>query len=586
MKQSVTLILALCAGWMICWAACGRKPETFDARIRTMLLVQTDTLQRRTDSLLAMAERGESETALQAAFLDCRRAYKQLEWFSEYYAPGTSRLLNGPPLPEVETEETKMSDPAGLQVVEEALYPLERESLAPAVRSFAASIIALRRTANNTLFDTAHVFDAARMAMFRLAALGLSGFDTPLSRQGIAEARETLLSVKFLMGMIGAPDTLLRRFETVTATATGSPDAFDFAGYYATQLHPLSRAMTNWYNVSGHTQVKELLAIDPLAGSLFDSGAIRAAFFVHQPDAIPTPEKIALGKLLFHDPKLAGTGNRSCASCHNPEKAFTDGLARNVSLHGGMPIARNTPTVMYAGLQQGQFYDMRSPTLENQVMDVLQNPHEMRSSAANVAQWISRDPVMRRMFVQAFPEMGDSVRPRFVMAAIAAYIRSLQPFSSPFDAFMRGDGEIGEEERRGFNVFMGKAKCATCHFLPLFNGTAAPAFTSTESEVLGVLTSPNIRRLDGDSGRYVHVPLEPLLFAFKTPTLRNIAKTAPYMHNGAYRTLAEVVDFYDTGGAAGIGISLPNQTLPPDSLRLTPLEKQDLVRFLESLTDR
>lgn len=586
MEKHVKWMLALCAGWMIGWAACSRQPQTFDARVRTMLLAQADTLQAKADTLLAMAGRGEGEAALQAAFLDCRRAYKQLEWFSEYYAPGTSRLLNGPPLPEVEPEETKMADPAGLQVVEESLYPLERETLVPAIHSFAASVITLKRTAGNTLFDTAHVFDAARMAMFRLAGMGLSGFDTPLSRQGIAEARVTLGSVKHLLAMTGAPESLLQRFDEVSAAAKGEPDTFDFAGYYSLQLHPLTRAATQWYRDAGYPQVEELLAIDPLAGSLFDSGAIRAAFFVHQPDAVPTPEKIALGKLLFHEPKLAGTGNRSCASCHHPDKAFTDGMARNVSLHGGKPIARNTPTVMYAGLQQGQFYDMRSPTLENQVMDVLQNPLEMHSSAANVAQWVSSNPAMRQMFVQAFPGMGDSVRPRFVMAAIAAYIRSLQPFSSPFDRFMRGEGEIGEAERRGFNVFMGKAKCATCHFLPLFNGTAAPAFTSSESEVLGVLAAPDVHQIDSDSGRFVHVPLEPLLFAFKTPTLRNIAKTAPYMHNGAYRTLAEVVDFYDTGGAAGIGIELPHQTLPPDSLRLTVREKEDLLHFLESLTDR
>jgi cytochrome c peroxidase len=129
--------------------------------------------------------------------------------------------------------------------------------------------------------------------------------------------------------------------------------------------------------------------------------------------------------------------------------------------------------------------------------------------------------------------------------------------------------------------------CGTCHFLPLTNSVVPPNFERSEQEVLGVPITPVWTRatIDPDSGRIVVTRAAMHRFAFKTPTVRNSGVTAPYMHNGVYKTLDDVVRFYDAGGGAGIGIRLPNQTLPPDSLRLTPVEKRALVKFLQALTD-
>lgn len=175
-----------------------------------------------------------------------------------------------------------------------------------------------------------------------------------------------------------------------------------------------------------------------------------------------------------------------------------------------------------------------------------------------------------------------------VRIAIAGYIRSLVRFDARFDRYVRGDATaLDLAERRGFNTFMGKGKCGTCHFVPLFGGTVPPTYLKTELEVLGVPTRPDTvnATVDLDPGAYriTRIPLHQ--HAFKTPSLRNVAVTGPYMHNGAYRTLEQVVDFYARGGGAGIGVDLPNQTLPPDPLRLTAREKPDLVAFMRSLTD-
>jgi len=130
---------------------------------------------------------------------------------------------------------------------------------------------------------------------------------------------------------------------------------------------------------------------------------------------------------------------------------------------------------------------------------------------------------------------------------------------------------------------MGKAKCATCHFFPLFNGTVPPTYQETESEVLGTPATLAGKKVDADVGKFVLTNREPHRYAFKTPTVRQVAKTAPYMHNGVFRTLDEVVDFYDKGGGNGLGFNLANQTLPFDKLNLTQLEKKALVAFMKAM---
>jgi cytochrome c peroxidase len=159
--------------------------------------------------------------------------------------------------------------------------------------------------------------------------------------------------------------------------------------------------------------------------------------------------------------------------------------------------------------------------------------------------------------------------------------------SAAFDAYMRGDGKaLTTNEIGGFNLFMGKARCATCHYLPLFSGVLPPRYMQMEAEVIGVPQTKKGKRIDPDPGLYAIIPQEFNRHAFKTTTVRNIAKTAPYMHNGVFQTLEEVIDFYDKGGGAGMGIKIGNQTLVADRLHLTVKEKKELVDFIQSLDSR
>jgi cytochrome c peroxidase len=221
--------------------------------------------------------------------------------------------------------------------------------------------------------------------------------------------------------------------------------------------------------------------------------------------------------------------------------------------------------------------------LEFQVNNVVHNESEMGGSTEHLATLIKEDKNMYAAFALAYPGEKEPASPYTIANAISSYLRSLQSLNSRFDQYMRNEPvEFSSQEKNGFNLFMGKAKCGTCHFMPLFNGLVPPNFNETESEVLGVPASlKKPYQLDTDSGKYYFTKSAVHLYAFKTPTLRNIVLTAPYMHNGVYNTLEEVIDFYNNGGGKGLGIVPPNQTLPFDKLSLTKKERRKLsVSFI------
>jgi cytochrome c peroxidase len=171
-----------------------------------------------------------------------------------------------------------------------------------------------------------------------------------------------------------------------------------------------------------------------------------------------------------------------------------------------------------------------------------------------------------------------------VLKAIAEYERSLTDWDAPFDKYLREKNyPIKNEIKNGYNIFMGKALCGSCHFLPLLHGLVPPFYTEQEFEVIGVPEKPNSLVIDKDSGRYRITKKDIHLFSFKTTGLRNLAYTKPYMHHGKYKSLEEVIDFYINGGSSGFKEPLPNQTLPFDSLQLTKIEKKQLIQFLKSL---
>ncbi|GAB3325278.1 cytochrome c peroxidase [Larkinella ripae] len=556
---------------------------------------------------LPLAERSSHTDSLKTAFLACRRAYKKLEPFAEYYFPATTRLVNGPPLPEIEADEGKIFEPGGLQVIEGLLYPRfeprRRPELIREVRKLRRELLRYSSFWTDTEMTDAHLFDLLRLQLFRTITLGISGFDTPNCQTAIPEAAVSIETIRRYVAFyqpLDAPGfvALASLFQKTGDYLNRNPvfDKFDRAGFILALANPLSTQLLAHQQQLAIWPFAEVRALRTTARTLFDTNAFDPDFYAPTVALRSNRARVLLGKKLFFDPILSVNANaagekRSCASCHQPSRAFTDGLPQNATLSGRKSLPRNTPTLLNAALQNALFYDLRSQTLEHQSSDVIGNPDEMHGSLEEAARALQLNKVYFSAFRQAFPTLQDRIEPVHIQNALAAYERSLISLNSRFDRYMRGEKNksgkpvLSTEELFGFNLFMGKAKCGTCHFLPLFNGTVPPVFTQTESEVIGVPVQPASKRIDPDWGRYGIFNLAPLKYAFKTPTVRNIGLTGPYMHNGAYRTLEEVIDFYEAGGGRGLGIPLNNQTLAADKLHLTDPEKTALIAFLKALSD-
>jgi cytochrome c peroxidase len=274
-----------------------------------------------------------------------------------------------------------------------------------------------------------------------------------------------------------------------------------------------------------------------------------------------TPARVELGKMLFFDPRLSGSNWISCATCHNPAMGWSDGLPTAIG-NGMTTLKRSTPTIVNAALNNTQMWDGRFSSLEEQAVGPMQAPGEMNGTMDSILGKLKAMSGYVEAFDKAYP--GEGVTKDTVAKAVASFERTVISQGAPFDAWVHGkDSAISPSAQRGFDLFVGKANCVACH--------SGPNFTDEGFHNIGI---------GGDDvGRFAKVPIKAFKGAFKTPTLRDIALTAPYMHNGAYRTLEEVVDHYDRGGD-------DKENLDPNMkpLALTDHEKKDLVQFLKTLS--
>ena len=294
-------------------------------------------------------------------------------------------------------------------------------------------------------------------------------------------------------------------------------------------------------------------------------------------DDVPVPDdnpmtrpKVELGKLLYFEKRFSGDGQVSCATCHMPRRGFSNARQYGTGF-GGRLTLRNVPTVINAAYNESQFWDGRAGSLEEQAKGPILHPSEMASSEAKIVRTLGAIPEYRERFTAAFGSPGISLKR--VVQVIATFERTLLSGNSPFDRWKYGGDASALPPRaiRGFEVFKTKGNCVKCHLVDEFS---AP-FTDDKFHNLGIgmdkkplqIGREKITGKIKDRGK------------FKTPTLRHITRTAPYMHDGRFNTLEEVVDFYEEGGH-------PNPNLDPDMkpLKLTKTEKEDLIAFMGALT--
>ncbi|MFD2720450.1 cytochrome-c peroxidase [Hymenobacter monticola] len=598
--------------------ASAQQPTT--AAVRQLLLRDVGALQAQSTRLVAVLQLLEKRQATlaqaQAAFRATKSAYKRTEYLTEYLDPELAKRINGAPLPKVVVTEADYlalgrrdpqfvtMPPEGLQVLEEMLFAPEAPNAAEALILAQRVEEGFNRFAANVQhqpFTNQQVLGSLREEMLRVMTMGITGFDAPAAGSEMAFAAEALapvLAVTETFAQAGpAPEagaaTVAALQKTVTYLRQHPDfDSFDRVYFLREVANPAyGRLVALAAAVLPPADAEDLLArpVNEQATNLFDPNFLRPAYYAKQDRREPSPAQIELGRLLFFDPVLSSNNQRACASCHHPAKAFSDGVAKSPAFAPNATVARNAPTLLNAIFSTAYFWDGRAGFLENQIPEVVNRPEELHSSYAEIVQKLQGSRAYQQLFQQAFGTKGTpALSASTLNRALAAYLRSLVALNSPFDKYMRHETDaLSASAVRGANLFMGKAACATCHFAPLFNGTVPPRFTDSETEVIGVPAGADLAHAhsDPDAGRGGIIAAEAWHGAFKTPTVRNAALTAPYMHNGVFGTLAEVVEFYSRGGGAGLGLPVPNQTLPFDNLDLTVQEKADLVAFMETLTD-
>ncbi|RXG15982.1 cytochrome c peroxidase [Leeuwenhoekiella aestuarii] len=531
-------------------------------------------------------------------FKKARVAFKKAEPYASYINPEVGHRANGPALPFLTDDSQKVLEPVGLQKLEESIY----EGVANAaiyqneLRLTKGLLEILKGNITQRELNAERFFIATHQQLMRMISLAIAGFDTPVSGLGLAETQQSLQSLQRVYELsiaerIVENDAQLDqefKYQIQDAIAFIETnvdfETFDRYTFIRDYFNPITRS---WVAIRKTSGLWEPVLNKPFnfdAPTFFEEDSFNIEYFRAITNRNPSEAKIALGKRLFFDKNLSQAKDMACVTCHNPKLAYTDGLVTNLN-NSGNPLKRNSPTLVNAIFQRGFFWDGRAETLLAQISGVFTNKEEFNSSVHEFSDEVLKDSTYYKAFQEVFGTRRKWSNDETIKA-LSAYISTLNGFSSKFDKNIRGEVDtFTASEKLGMNLFMGKALCATCHFMPLTSGTVPPFFTDTEKEVIGVPETVANKQLDDDLGFYFMYNEPIQLGMFKTPTVRNVSLTAPYMHNGVYQSLEEVIDFYNKGGGGGLGFDLPHQTLPFDALNLTDTEQTALVDFLKTLTD-
>jgi cytochrome c peroxidase len=553
----------------------------------------------------------ESIQTIRKKIEESRIQLKNIDFWLRYFEPNAYRKINGPLPVEWENEVfEKFEKPykregAGLSLAEISLSqpPVVKDSLLSlisksqeAIKTFEADSI----TGQLKGYD--HFFLANRLFLLNLAAIYTTGFECPDTGKVIRELKYMLRGTKEIYSRYNESfpsfplsreyldlyDSTINYVERQT-DGFSTFNQFDFIREYVNPLFALNQQFIRTYNVrslnfNDYTLNNKTQSI--FDKSLYNSQSTKGIYSMVE-DKKTLEEIRYIGKLLFYDPILSGNNMRSCASCHKPTQYFTDTtISTAVQFDNSHRLPRNTPTLINSIYNHLLMLDGKHISLQAQGKDVMTNPSEMGSNEKELIKKVLSCKEYKDAFgkfLKLTPE-EKNITIVHIASAITFYDGSYSRFYSPFDDAMNNKGQVSEEVQRGFNLFMSRAKCATCHFVPNFNGVKPP-FIGSEFEVLGTPEDSSFRNISPDKGRWIVNPAPETLHAFRTGSIRNALYTKPYMHNGVFKTLDEVIDFYDAGGGLGKKMVVENQTLSGDSLKLTPADKKDLLAFIKSLNE-
>ena len=547
--------------------------------------------------------------SLRALIHQARMDLKPLDFWFRYANPIQYKLINGPLPVEWETEVfEKYEKPykrigRGLTLAEIALDENDTQGVLKNISSINSALNHFKPDSMVELFKTAdHFAFCNRLYILNLSTLYTTGFECPNQDQIIPELLSMLKGVRTIYTAYTNTYTnnplsgeYLEKYDACIRWVENQPmnpqffDHYTFVSQYVNQLY---RLHANWLLKNGFRSKSMLdYTINKEALSIFDKEIYRGqntkGIFIRVNNVDDLNKIEQLGRLLFNEPLLSGNIQRSCASCHIPEQDFTDTTqATALAFNYKGKLKRNAPSLLNSEYNHLIMQDGKHLTLQEQALSVITNPEEMNCPESLILKRVLSCKTYKVMLSDLSKLTPQAPAPSIahILSALTYYYSKFNAAKSSFDDAMELKSDLSLGARRGFNLFMSKAQCATCHFLPIFNGVKPP-FVGSEFEVLGVPDDTAFKTYGADSGRYLINPSFETLYAFRTGTLKNINRTAPYMHNGVYKTLREVVVFYNEGGGNGRGLNIGNQTLSSDNLELTEQEISDILVFLSTLNE-
>lgn len=577
-----------------------KKPVFIENNTKKLISILDKSIQIADSTINA-----EKLNQLQSSYFIARKYYKQIECFIEYCSPFDAKyFINGPLVKKSDLEiGTRIVDPHGFQVIEEQLFGVD--SIDPSLllielKLLKESFKAFESKLNTINLNDSQIIEMMQFELIRMSALTLSGYDASFTKTNSEECKNVFEGFRALLHDVklknqekGYPLVLHQQLLSKLKLAETyclihkDYDSFNRLFFITQHIKPIYKLLVKIHQTELFPYTQVDYAINLNNEHLFEREYYNINYFtIKTNDTLGNPLQAKLGELLFFDPVLSGNNKRACASCHKPELAFTDGFKKGISFEKDS-LDRNTPTLLNTVFQKNFFYDGRARQLEQQANDVLHNQREMNSSIEQMIDKLNQSEEYQSLFKKSFKGTADTnINYYGILKAITEYEKQLVSMNSRFDKYIKGDyKQLNTQEINGYNLFSGKALCGSCHFFPLFNGLVPPIYNDTEYEVIGVPEQINSKQIDKDKGRVIVSRVHIHQHAFKTPSIRNIQLTAPYMHNGIYKTLEEVIDFYNKGGGQGLGVNIPNQTLPFDSLRLSKKEINDIKAFMLTLTD-
>lgn len=600
-KRLVVKISFLLVCFIMCLSSFTTMEETpFSEKFNNLVSVNASVVINYLDSIdHSLQSRQPNRSQEQYYYEQARKHFKAIEFYTEYQFPFYSKyFINGALVNKTEYEYGfKTFVPHGFQVIENLLYSETKDTtihshyeLSLLKQSF--QYVKTKSFGRET--ENARLIDMMRFEIIRIMSLYLNGYDCTLNKQNLIEIEHILSGFENAIQLSEADNSNKDNFTELIQVSrnylikSNDYDHFNRLHFIINYLKPLYEYLYHFYSEEALLKTN-YYAINIRGKNFYDSNWFNKNYFsVVLKDSLLVNEQIKLGKLLFFDPILSGNNQRACASCHDPSKGFGGSVDFNETFQSDGKLKRNTPSLINSIFQKSFFYDGRSLQLEDQASEVLMNHKEMFVDPNELIRKLKQSPEYKIYFNKAFMNSEDTAITFYgILKSLSEFERTLVSLNTRFDKYLRGDEkQLTKEEIDGYTIFSGKALCGSCHFFPLFNGLVPPFYSDNEFEIIGVPKNKLNKELDADSGRY-HVSKNNIhLASFKTLGIRHLDQTAPYMHNGAYTTIDEVIEFYKKGGGAGFGLNVPNQTLPFDSLQLTKTETTNLKKFLLSLTDK